>query len=434
MNVRDSEQIADRLKARGHVETDFDCARLIIFNTCSVRHTAENKVFGKIGSLQRLRLQRPDMIVALGGCMAQIPENVAHLQKLKVDIIFGTHTIGALPDMIETYLEQKKSLVYVDSAAAETEEELMLAEKRDDGPAAFINIMYGCDNFCSYCIVPYTRGRERSRTPDVILEETRRAVSLGYKEVTFLGQNVNSYGKNLPDPADFSDLLAQADRIEGLRRIRFTTSHPKDLSEKLMRQIAASAKVCEYVHVALQSGSNRILKHMSRGYTREAFLDMAEKLRRIIPGVALGTDIIVGFPGETEADFADTVDLVKRVRFEQAFIFVYSPRIGTRAANYIDSVPSDIKKERVMALQATQYAIAKAINFSMIGRRVEVLVEGPSKTDPDYLCGRTRTNKVVVFPGDPDSVGCLTDVRIESANTFTLFGVPRDRTKGGADF
>ncbi|SHH02530.1 tRNA-i(6)A37 thiotransferase enzyme MiaB [Thermosyntropha lipolytica DSM 11003] len=421
MNVRDSETIAGLLEAMGYTATDEEKeADLIVFNTCSVRHSAENKVFGKVGEVIGLKRKKPELLIAFGGCMAQTPEARSILKKQGVDVIFGTHNIHELPYLLEEAYTTGKQVIRVWEKAEGIIEDLPV--RRQSGISAFVNIMFGCDNFCSYCIVPYTRGRERSRHPDDIIREVKLLAREGYKEVTLLGQNVNSYGKGLEEKVDFADLLKMVCEVEGILRVRFTTSHPKDMSDKLIDTIAREEKMCEHVHVPLQAGSNRILKRMNRHYTREHYLALTARIRDKIPGVAITTDLIVGFPGETEDDFADTLDMVKKVRFDAAFTFMYSPRSGTKAAEFTDQVPLEVKKARLERLNELQYGIATEINKSLEGTVQEVLVEGPSKTDKDKLTSRTRTNRIVIFSGPGDLTGRLVNVKITEARTFSLFG------------
>lgn len=422
MNVRDSETIAGLLEGMGYSQTDKEeDADLIVFNTCSVRHSAENKVFGKLGEIKKLKKSKPDLMVAFGGCMAQVPEVQRKLKSIGVDVLFGTHNVHELPYLIEEAVTNKTPVYRVWDNAGEVVE--TLPTRRQGGISAFVNIMYGCNNFCSYCIVPYTRGRERSRYPGQIIEEVRQLARQGYKEITLLGQNVNSYGRGLDVEVDFADLLKMvADNSEGVERIRFTTSHPKDMSDKLIDTMAQGGKICEHVHVALQAGSNRILERMNRKYTREHYLDLTKKMRDKIPGLAISTDIIVGFPGETEEDFEQTLDLVEKVRFDAAFTFMFSPRSGTKAAELDGHVPLEIKKDRLNRLNELQYAIASQINKSFEGKVEEVLVEGPSKTDKEKLTSRTRTNRIVIFSGPDSLIGQLINVKITEGKTFTLFG------------
>lgn len=422
MNVRDSETIAGLLEGMGYSETDnLNDADIVIFNTCSVRHSAENKVYGKLGEVNKLKKSNPNLMIAFGGCMAQVPEVKRRLKRSGVDVLFGTHNVHELPYLIEEALTSNKSIFKVwDNAGPVIEP---LPARRQAGLSAFVNIMYGCNNFCSYCIVPYTRGRERSRLPEHIIEEIKQLSKQGYKEITLLGQNVNSYGRGLEVPVDFADLLKMvADNSEGIERIRFTTSHPKDVSDKLLDTIAEGGKICEHIHVALQSGSDKILERMNRKYTREHYLDLTKKMRDKIPGVAISTDIIVGFPGETDEDFEQTLDMVEKVKFDAAYTFMYSPRSGTRAAEFDNHIPVNVKKERLAHLMDVQYEIAAKINKSLEGKVEEVLVEGPSKTDKEKLTSRTRTNRIVIFSGPNSLIGQLINVRITEGKTFSLFG------------
>lgn len=421
MNVRDSEIMNGLLEAMGYCATDKpEEASIILFNTCSVRHSAENKVYGKLGEISALKRRNPDLIIAFGGCMAQLPEVQARLKKIGVDVVFGTHNIHELPYLIEQARQSKTPVFQVWDQEGEVEENL--PSVRRPGISAFVNIMYGCNNFCSYCIVPYTRGRERSRRSADILKEVQELADQGYREVTLLGQNVNSYGKGLDEEIDFADLLAMTARVEGIDRVRFTTSHPKDMSDKLIDTIAGNPVICEHIHVPLQAGSNRILKRMNRGYTREHYLEITNRIRERIPGVAITSDLIVGFPGEEDEDFADTLDMVEKVRFDAAFTFMYSTRSGTRAAEFTDQVPLEVKKARLNQLNLVQYRIAREINQSLEGKVEEVLVEGPSKTDKTKLTSRTRTNRVVIIPGSEDLIGQIIPVRIVEGKSFSLFG------------
>ncbi len=421
MNARDSEVIAGLLEGCGYnCAATPEEASLIVFNTCSVRHSAENKVFGKLGEMTALRRKDPSKLIAFGGCMAQLPEVRQILKKHKVDIIFGTLNIHELPELVRRAEEGQVPLVQVwDKEGAIIEP---LPSKRGGGFSAFVNIMFGCDNFCSYCIVPYTRGRERSREAGGIIKEIEALAAVGYKEVTLLGQNVNSYGRGLDRKLDFPDLLNMVSEVDGVERIRFTTSHPKDLSDKLIDTMAHNPKVCEHIHVAMQSGSNRILQLMNRGYTREHYLERTLALREKVPGVAISTDIIVGFPGESEQDFADTLDMIEKVRFDSAFTFMYSPRSGTKAAAMNDQLPVEIKRSRLHELNQLQYGIALENNRFLEGSCVEVLVEGPSKTDPHKLTSRSRTNRIIIFSGTDDIIGKTIHVKITEARTFSLFG------------
>lgn len=424
MNVRDSEVMAGLLEGAGYSTAPSpEEASLIVFNTCSVRHSAENKVYGKLGEIAALKRKDPGKMIAFGGCMAQLAEVRQILKRHRVDIIFGTLNLHELPGLVRRAEEGRQPVVQVwDKEGAIIEP---LPSQRAGGYSAFVNIMFGCNNFCSYCIVPYTRGRERSREAADVIREIKELAGAGYKEVTLLGQNVNSYGRGLSYNIDFPDLLNKVADVPGIERIRFTTSHPKDLSDKLIDTMAANPKVCEHIHVAMQSGSNRILRLMNRGYSREHYLERVRALRERIPGVAISTDIIVGFPGESEADFADTLDMVNKIRFDSAFTFMYSVRTGTKAASMEEHLPLEIKRTRLHQLTQLQYNIALEINRSLEGSRQEVLVEGPSKTDPSKLTSRSRTNRIIIFSGPDDTIGKLIHVKITEARTFSLFGTLR---------
>lgn len=421
MNVRDSEIISGMLEGIGYSPSlAAEDSDIVVFNTCSVRHSAENKVFGKLGEINLLKRKNPDLLIALGGCMAQLTELKPRFKKNGVDIVFGTHNIHELPFLVQEASAHRDSVYKV----WEDNKEVVEYETsiRRPGISAFINIMYGCNNFCSYCIVPHTRGRERSRRPEDIVKETAEIAGLGYKEVTLLGQNVNSYGQGLDFTVDFADLLEMVSKVEGIERIRFTTSHPKDVSDKLINAIANLDKVCEHIHMPLQSGSNEVLRSMNRKYTREHYFDLVEKVRREIPGVAITSDLIVGFPGETEEQFEDTMDMVERVRFDAAFTFMYSVRTGTKAAKMHDQISLDEKRRRLTRLNQVQYQIAAEINRTMEGKVAELMVEGTSKTNKDMMTGRTRTNQIVIFSGGEDLIGKQISVRITKAKTFSLFG------------
>lgn len=421
MNVRDSEIMSGLLEAMGYCAADKpEDASVILFNTCSVRHSAENKVYGKLGEMSVLKRRNPNLIIAFGGCMAQLPDVQTRLKKIGVDVVFGTHNIHELPYLIEQARNKRAPIFQVWEKEGPVKESL--PSVRRAGISAFVNIMYGCNNFCSYCIVPYTRGRERSRRSSDILNEVRELADQGYREVTLLGQNVNSYGKGLDEKTDFADLLEMTASVEGIDRVRFTTSHPKDMSDKLIETIADNSVICEHIHVPLQAGSNSILKRMNRGYTREHYLELTSRMRERIPGAAITSDLIVGFPGEQDQDFADTLDMVKKVRFDAAFTFMYSVRRGTRAAEFTEQVSLETKKARLSELNLIQYRIAREINQSLEGKVEEVLVEGPSKTDKNRLSSRTRTNRIVIISGSEDLVGKIIPVKITEGKTFSLFG------------
>lgn len=424
MNVHDSEVLAGILEKLGYTSASSPQeADLVLLNTCCVRENAENRLYGNIGNLKALKDENPDCIIGVCGCMVQQPTVVEKIRETypQVDLVFGTHNLHELPKLLEK-IEQERSEVYeVWDSEGEIHEGLPV--KRNDPYKAWVTIMYGCNNFCSYCIVPYVRGRERSRQPKDILTEIKDLAASGVKEVTLLGQNVNSYGKDLNDQDwNFAKLLEKIAALE-IARIRFQTSHPKDLSDELIRVMADHQNICRHLHLPLQSGSSRILKLMNRHYTKESYLELAEKIKNKIPGIALTTDIIVGFPGETEADFLDTLDLVEKIRYDGAFTFIYSPRVGTPAAKIEDPIPEKDKKERLTRLIAIQNQISIEKNREYIGSLSEVLVEGVSEKNPDFWSGRNTQNKLIHFkPANKIKPGDLAVVRINSAQTFTLEG------------
>ena len=423
MNERDAETLRGFLDDIGYEETDKpEGADLVIMNTCAVREKAEEKVLGRIGRLGQLKKERPEMMIAICGCMVQ-QEEVAKKIKMKhpfVDLIFGTHNIAAFPELLQRAAESDEPILDLWEEAGDVVEGLPVTRK--DGSKAWVNITYGCNNFCSYCIVPYVRGRERSRRPEDIIDEVENLARVGFNEVTLLGQNVNSYGKDLDEAIDFSDLLSRVDRETGINRIRFMTSHPRDFTEKLARTIAEGKNICEHVHLPIQSGSNRILDLMNRGYTREHYLGLVDTLRKYVPHCAFTTDLIVGFPGETEDDFQDTLDLVDQVGYDLAFTFLYSQRSGTPAADMPNQVPNEVKKERFQKLIKIQNKWSLHHNQALVGQTVEVLVEGPSKTDPGVMTGRTRSMKTVNFTGEGSNAGDLVDVEVTDARTWSLVG------------
>lgn len=417
MNVRDSETIKGILENIGFYETeDPDKADLILFNTCSVRENPERKVYGRIQQYK----PGTDKIIGICGCMVQQGAEFEYIKNHlpQVSLVFGTHNLHELPQLIERVMLGERVL-----EVWEDKKELVegLPAKREKGVKAFVNISFGCNNFCTYCIVPYTRGREKSRQKQHILEEITDLARNGYKEITLLGQNVNSYGKDLD--TDFTSLLKAVQEIDGIERIRFTTSHPKDLSEDLIQAFVELPKLCEHLHLPLQSGSNRILKLMNRRYTAEHYLNLVEKLRQAVPGIALTTDLIVGFPGETEADFKETLDLVKQVGYDSAFTFIYSPRKGTPAAQIKEQIAEEIKKERIYRLLELQNQISSDLNQKSVDQTVEVLVEGLSKTDTAKLTGKTRTNKTINFPGNKGLIGQTVLVKVTAGKLSSLEGI-----------
>jgi len=423
MNEHDSEVIAGMLNKLGIKETDdVDNADIIIFNTCCVRQHAEERVFGRIGQLKKLKAKNPNLIIAVGGCMVQQKGMAREIAERfpYVDILFGTHNNHNLPQMIEDVMNSRETVIDIWDREGKIIENLPI--KRADNVKAWVPITYGCNNFCSYCIVPYVRGRERSRALEDILREVKSLASEGYREITLLGQNVNSYGKDLKEKLEFADLLYALDSIEGIYRIRFMTSHPKDLSDSLIEAIQKCPSVCEHIHLPLQSGSNKILKLMNRNYTREHFERLVNKIREHIPSCSITTDIIVGFPGETHEDFLDTLDIVKRIEFDSAFTFMFSKRKGTPAADMPGQIDSDTKKDRLHQLMTLQKEITYKKNQELKNKILDVLVEGINETKNGKLIGRTRTNKIVYFEGNRDMIGQIINVRIIEPRTWTLIG------------
>jgi tRNA-2-methylthio-N6-dimethylallyladenosine synthase len=440
MNERDSETLAGMLSDLGYRETmDRNKADVIIMNTCSVRENADRRFFGNLGQLKRIKEERPDVIIAVCGCMMQ-QQHIIDTLKSKytwVDLVFGTHNIHEFPKLLGNVLDERKKVVDVWDQADEIVEGLPAQRKHPY--KAFVNIMYGCDNFCSYCIVPYTRGRERSRDPEAILEEVKALVADGVLEITLLGQNVNSYrgqirnqdkeeagGGTVMDSSgeyvSFAGLIHMLNEVEGLKRIRFTTSHPKDLSDELIDAFASCEKLCPHIHLPVQSGSTRILEKMNRKYTKEEYLELVEKLRRKTPDIAITTDIIVGFPGETEEDFEETLDIVRKVGFDSAFTFLYSIRKGTPAENFPDQVAEEVKHERFNRLVEEVNRISAEKNRALVGQVVEVLSEGKSKTNKALYTGRTGGHKLVNFKADEDVTGRMVKVLITESSTFSLTG------------
>ncbi len=422
MNHHDSEKISYLLENLGYEkENDIEKSDFIIYNTCLVRENAELKVYGQLGALKNLKRKKPEMIIAVCGCMMQTGDARATIiSKYKhVDIIFGTKNISRLPSLISRHRSTGEVIVDI-------EEEDILDDdtpiNREHPFIAYVNIMTGCNNYCTFCIVPYARGKEISRTPESIINEIKELANKGYKEITLLGQNVNSYGKTLRPKVSFPELLKMVNEVEGIERIRFLTSHPKDCSDELIEAIANLDKVCENIHLPFQSGSNRILKDMHRVYTREHYLDLIRKLKEKVPNITLSTDIIVGFPGETEEDFNDTLSLVENVEYDQGFTFLYSIRKGTKAAEMNNQIPHDIKQERFQRLIDIMYDIFYKKNKECVGKTYEVLVEGISKNNSEILTGRTRGYKLVHFKGGKRNIGQLVNVKITGHNSFALEG------------
>jgi tRNA-2-methylthio-N6-dimethylallyladenosine synthase len=431
MNEHDSEVIAGILENMGYrLAAGEKEADVLLVNTCCVRETAENKVYGLLGRLRRLKQAKPSLIIGVGGCMTQ---QKAVAEKIKsrfpyVDLIFGTHNYHQLADLLRKTQASRETILELMDQASPAVEGLPI--RRSSGIGAWVVIAHGCNNFCTYCIVPYVRGKECSRHPEEILSEIRNLVAKGYREVTLLGQNVNSYGRDLPQKIDFAGLLMEVNKIDDLCRIRFVTSHPRDFTPCLIETISLCSKICEHIHLPVQAGNNHVLQSMNRGYRREYYLDLVEKIRQAIPSVAITTDIMVGFPGETGEDFADTLDLVEKIRFDSAFTFIYNARTGTPAASMAGQVPEEIKRERIKILIEKQNRISKEINLSEVGERRRLLVDGKSKTNPELLSGRTRTNKLVIFPGPPALTGKLADVIITGGRLTHLEGRWLENTAG----
>ncbi len=422
MNARDSEKLRGILKEIGYIEAEEDEADFIIFNTCTVRENANTRVYGRLGQLKPRKKKNPHMKIGLCGCMMQEPEVVAKLQKSYryIDLIFGTHNIYKFAELIVTRYESSDMVIDIWKDTDKIVEDLPVDRKYPFKSG--INIMFGCNNFCTYCIVPYVRGRERSRDPKDIVREIENLVADGVVEIMLLGQNVNSYGKNLEEPMTFAELLQEIEKIEGLKRIRFMTSHPKDLSDDLIDVMAKSEKICKHLHLPMQSGSSRMLKLMNRRYTKEQYVDLALKIKERIPDISLTTDIIVGFPGETEEDFEETLDVVRKVRYDSAFTFIYSKRTGTPAATMENQVPEDVVKERFNRLLGEVQTIAAEVCSVHEKKTVEVLVETVSDHDPSMVSGRMSNNLLVHFKGDESMIGSFKNVKLTECKGFYYLG------------
>ena len=422
MNARDSEKLLGILQEIGFVQGEDEKSDFVLYNTCTVRENANLKVYGRLGYLSGIKRKNPDMMIALCGCMMQEPQVVEKIKKSyrHVDIIFGTHNIYKLAELIYERLEEKKMVVDILEGTDAIVEDLPIERKYPFKSG--VNIMFGCNNFCSYCIVPYVRGRERSRNPEDIIREIENLVADGVVEVMLLGQNVNSYGKTLKNPITFAELLRRVEKIEGLERIRFMTSHPKDLSDELIEVMKNSKKICKHLHLPLQSGSSSILKVMNRRYTKEQYLALVDKLRAAVPDIALTTDIIVGFPGETEEDFQETLDVVRKVRYDSAFTFIYSKRTGTPAAAMENQVPEDVVKDRFDRLLKEVQDIASEVILRDEHTVQKVLAEELDTHEPGYLTGRLSNNTVVHFAGDSSLIGKIVNVSLDEAKGFYFMG------------
>lgn len=423
MNVHDSEKLAGMLENMGYEKTENkNEADIILFNTCAIRENAELKVFGKVGSLKNLKKENPELIIGIGGCMMQVDEivNKIHEKYPYVDLVFGTHNIHKVPELINEIKEQKEKVYEVwpeaDGLIPDT------PVKREGDYKAWVTIIQGCNNFCSYCIVPYVRGRERSRNLNDIINEVKKIVDDGVKEITLLGQNVNSYGNDLDNNVNFAMLLSELNKIKDLKRIRFMTSHPKDLDLEVIKAIKNNNKICEHFHLPVQSGSTKILEKMNRGYTREEYIELVKMIRNKIDNPSITTDFIVGFPGESDKDFEKTIDLVKKIRFDMAFTFSYSPRKNTRAADMEAQIDDEVKDKRLKKLMNIQNEISLEENKRFLGETVEVLVEGESKNNPETYMGRSRRNKLIIFPKEEGIKGEIVDIKINNVKSWTLYG------------
>ncbi len=422
MNIHDSEVIAGVLQEMGYCPAKtLKESDIIILNTCCVREKAERKAYGRIAQLKQLKQNNPNLILATSGCMIQQPHTVEYItQKLPhMDIIFGIKDVHKLPRLIENSMGANSPTIEI-TRDSDLHEKLPIL--RGDNLKAWVTITYGCNNYCSYCIVPYVRGKEKSREKEDILKEIKDLVKKGYKEITLLGQNVNSYGKDLSTPIAFHELLREINDIDGRYRIRFMTSHPKDLSDELILTMKECEKICEHIHLPIQSGSNCILSKMNRGYTREHYMGLIKKLRDVISDISITTDIMVGFPGETEKDFLETLDVVKRVQFDSAFTFMYSKRRGTPATKMNNQIDPEVKKDRLNRLMQVQDIITRNKNKHLKGTIQEVLVEGVSKRDVKRLSGRSRTNKLINFDGKRTLIGEFVNVKITQPRTWSLQG------------
>lgn len=433
MNARDSEKLSGILRQIGYELTEDENSDFVIFNTCTVRDNANQRVYGRLGELNGYKRRNPEMKIALCGCMMQEPEVIEKLKKSYgfVDLIFGTHNLYQFAELLCRTLESDGMVVDIWKDTDRIVEELPVERKYPFKSG--VNIMFGCDNFCSYCIVPYVRGRERSRRPEDILREIERLVADGVVEVMLLGQNVNSYGRNLETPVTFAELLRRVERIEGLKRIRFMTSHPKDLSDELIQVMKESDKICRHLHLPLQSGSTRILQQMNRRYTREQYLELVRRIRQEIPDIAITTDIIVGFPGETPEDLEQTIDMVRQVKYDNAFTFLYSKRTGTPAAAMENQVPEAQMKVGFDRLLKVVQETAREQAAAHQGKVLEALIEEVNESTPGYVTGRLSNNTIVHIPGDETMVGKLFPVLLEECRGFYYLGkaVPADACERG---
>lgn len=422
MNLNDSERLAGQLRTLGYeASDDIEQATVILINTCCVRESAEKKIYGKIGEMKRLKLINPNIIIGVVGCMAQKDKEKILKKYPHIDLVMGTHNTHQLVELIQKIETNRERVLAVWDQAERLAPDVPTVRKSKI--SAWVPIMYGCNNFCTYCIVPYVRGRERSRTLESIVAEIKQLGEDGFKEITLLGQNVNSYGKDLEDNVDFADLLQAVDQIEAIARIRYMTSHPRDMNKKVIDTIKNSKRICEHFHLPVQAGNNTILERMNRGYTTEYYLQLVADIRAAVPGASITTDLIMGFPGETEEQFLETLEFIKQVQYDAAYTFLYSQRSGTPAAQYEDQLPLTTKKLRLNQLMDVQNEISLEINKQLEGTVVEVLVEGPSKNDEMKLMGRTRTNKIVLWEKKgAEKSGDLVNIQIDKAQTWVLKG------------
>ena len=423
MNAHDSEKLTGVLTEMGYERTEKENdADLVIYNTCCIRENAEQKVYGKLGWLNTLKKKNPELIIALCGCMTQQDTVIEKLQKTYsfVDMIFGTFNLYKLPQLLCERIDSGKQVIDIWKEGNVIAEDM--PSIRGQSFKASVNIMYGCNNFCTYCIVPYVRGRERSRNPEDIIQEVERLAADGVKEIMLLGQNVNSYGKTLDKPISFAELLRRVNEIDGIQRIRFMTSHPKDMSDELILAMKECPKVCKNLHLPVQSGSSEVLRRMNRRYTKEKYLDLVHRVKEAMPDITLSTDIIVGFPGETEADFQETLDVIREARYYTAFTFLYSKRTGTPAAVMENQIPEDVAKDRFDRMLDMLNPLIHEVNEVQVGKTVTVLAEEISRQDEGILTGRTEQNMLVHFDGDASLIGQLVPVKIKENKTFYFIG------------
>jgi tRNA-2-methylthio-N6-dimethylallyladenosine synthase len=423
-NEADSERLRGMLNSMGYVFTDDENrADVVVINTCAVREHAEMRVLGNVGALSHAKKANPNMVIALCGCMVQQEHMAEKIKKSYpyVDLVFGTHELARFPELLESVLKPKHKRVF---AVSPSDGDIIegMPVHRDRGVKAWLSVMYGCNNFCSYCVVPYVRGRERSRLPENIIAEAREIVAAGYKDITLLGQNVNSYGKDLNIGVDFAYIIEEINKIEGDFLIRFMTSHPKDATKRLFEAMAKCDKAAKHIHLPFQAGNDRVLGAMNRGYTKEEYLKLVETAREIIPELVLTSDVIVGFPGETDEEFEDTLDVLKKVRFDALFTFIYSPRKGTPAAKMPDPYTREEKQRRFERLLETQNAISSVKHADYVGKTQRVLVDGEAEYDGYNLSSRTEGGRLVHLKGDISSIGRFADVKIIGSTTWALFG------------